>query len=82
MRRFVDQFAPLHQNLVDASLLIVEDKKQPMYYEVHEDKIHNYSRQVVVLGMILVQLIDTAREGDGERSVRNWKLMTAYFNLL
>ena len=81
MRRFVDQFVPLHQNLLGASLLIDEDKEQPMSTEsdVQDDKIHNYSHHVVELGMVLMQLIDTAREGDGERSVRNWKLLTAYF---
>ena len=79
VRKFVDQFVPLHQNLSAAALSSDLEVEQPMSTDVQEDKIANYSHQVIELGLMLMQLIDTAREGDGERSIRNWKLLTFFF---
>jgi hypothetical protein len=39
-----------------------------------QDRILNYGMQVIQLGVFLLQLDDTEREGDGERMMRNWKL--------
>ena len=78
-RKIVEKFAPLHQNLSAAVLLPDPEGEQCMSTNIQEDKIANYSHQVIELGLILMQLIDTAREGDGERSVRNWKMLTCYF---
>ena len=44
-----------------------------------DDKISHYSHQVIELGLLLMQLIDTAREGDGERSIINWKILTLLY---
>jgi hypothetical protein len=45
----------------------------------NEEDTVNYSLQVLQLGTLLVQLHDTEKEGDGERSLRNMKLLTLYF---
>ena len=45
----------------------------------HEDKILNYGLQVLQLGTFLMQLHDTEKEGDGERNLRNCKLLMLYF---
>ena len=43
-----------------------------------EDKIFNYGLQVIQLGVFLMQMDDTEREGDGERMMRNWKLLMLF----
>lgn len=45
----------------------------------HEDRVMNYGLQVLQLGVFLMQLNDTEKEGDGERALRNWKLLLLYF---
>ena len=44
-----------------------------------EDRYLNYGLQVIQLGMMLMQLNDTEGEGDGERSLINWKMLLLYF---
>ena len=44
-----------------------------------EDRQMNYGLQVIQLGVMLLQLNETEAEGDGERSLRNWKLLMLYF---
>lgn len=44
-----------------------------------EDRRMNYALQVMQLGVFLMQLNDTEKEGDGERSLRNWKMLMLYF---
>ena len=44
-----------------------------------EDRCMNYGLQVMQLGVFLMQLNDTEAEGDGERSIRNWKVLMLYF---
>ncbi|CAH3179477.1 unnamed protein product, partial [Porites lobata] len=44
-----------------------------------EDRRMNYGLQVLQLGVFLMQLNDTEAEGDGERSLRNWKMLMLYF---
>ena len=44
-----------------------------------EDGVMNYSLQVLQLGFLLMQLNDTEREGDGNRSLLNWKILMLYF---
>ena len=39
----------------------------------------NYGLQVIQLGMFLMLLNDTEAEGDGERSLINWKMLLLYF---
>ena len=46
---------------------------------VEDDRIFNYGLHVIQLGTLLLQLNDTEKEGDGERSLRNWKLLMLYF---
>lgn len=43
-----------------------------------EDRVFNYGLQVIQLGVFLMQLDDTEREGDGERMMRNWKLLMLF----
>ena len=44
-----------------------------------EDRLFNYASQCIQMGVILMQLNDTAKEGDGMRSIINWKLLLLYF---
>lgn len=44
-----------------------------------EDRCMNYGLQVMQLGVFLMQLNNTEAEGDGERSIRNWKVLMLYF---
>jgi hypothetical protein len=44
-----------------------------------EDGAMNYALQVIQIGVFLVQLNDTEKEGDGERCIMNWKLLMMYF---
>ena len=43
------------------------------------DGVMNYSLQVLQLGFLLMNLNDTEKEGDGNRSLLNWKLLMLYF---
>ena len=42
------------------------------------DRILNYAVQVLQLGVFKMQLGDTEREGDGERMMRNWKMLMLF----
>ena len=44
-----------------------------------EDCYLNYGLQIIQLGMFLMQLNDTEAEGDGGRSLINWKMLLLYF---
>lgn len=44
-----------------------------------DDRLMNYASQCLQLGVMLMQLSDTEKEGDGERSIINWKLLMLYF---
>ena len=44
-----------------------------------QDGVMNYALQVIQLGVLLMQLNDTEKEGDGERCLINWKLLMLYF---
>ncbi|CAB3987771.1 Hypothetical predicted protein [Paramuricea clavata] len=43
------------------------------------DGVMNYSLQVLQLGFLLMNLNDTEKEGDGNKSLLNWKLLMLYF---
>ena len=44
----------------------------------NEDHVFNYGLKVMQMGMFFIQLDDTEREGDGERMMRNWKMLMLY----
>ena len=44
-----------------------------------EDRRMNYGLQILQLGVLLMQLNDTEGEGNGERSLRNWKSLMLVF---
>lgn len=44
-----------------------------------DERVLNYGLQMMQLGTLLMQLHDTEKEGDGERNVRNAKLLMLYF---
>ncbi len=44
----------------------------------NEDRVYNYGTQVMQLGTFFMQMDDTKCEGDGERMMRNWKLLMLY----
>ena len=44
-----------------------------------EDRIMNYGLQILQMGVLLMQMNDTEKEGDGEQALRNWKLLLLYF---
>ena len=43
------------------------------------DHVTNYARQVIQMGLMLMNLNDTEREGDGECIIINWKVLLLYF---
>ena len=69
----MDKYVPLHKNLLATALSpqLHPDAEQPMMTDTSGDKIANYSHQIIELGLVLMQLIDTTREGDGEGNVCN-----------
>lgn len=44
-----------------------------------DDRLLNYGLRVIQLGVMLMQLNDTESEGDGDRSLINWKMLMLYF---
>lgn len=44
-----------------------------------DDCLMNYGLQCIQLGTMLMQLNDTEKEGDGDRSLIDWKLLMLYF---
>ena len=44
-----------------------------------EDRLYNYASQCLQFGVLLMQLNDTEKEGDGERCIMNRKLLMLYF---
>lgn len=42
------------------------------------DRVLNYGLQVLQLGIFKLQIDDTEREGDGERMLRNWKMLMLF----
>ena len=45
----------------------------------NDDRVMNYALQCIQLGVMLMQLNDTEKEGERERSLINWKLLMLYF---
>ena len=43
-----------------------------------DDRVFNHGLQVLQMGVFLMQLDDTEREGDGERMMRNWKVLLLF----
>ena len=52
---------------------------KPPHDAAKEDRVLNYGLQVIQLGVLLMLLHDTEKEGDGERNIRNAKLLMLYF---
>ena len=50
-----------------------------MSEEESEDRVMNYALQCIQLGIMLMQLNDTEKEGDGDRCLMNWKVLMLYF---
>ena len=46
--------------------------------DAKDDGLLNYGLQIIQLGVFLMQLNDTEAEGDGERSLINWKMLMLY----
>ena len=53
--------------------------KPPSPIGCTEDRRMKNGLQVMQLGVFLMQLNDTEAEGDGQRSIRNGKLLMVYF---
>ena len=51
----------------------------PTHDRQKDDRVLDYGLQVIQLGTLLMQLHDTEKEGDGERNLRNAKLLMLYF---
>ncbi len=47
--------------------------------DAKDDGLLNYGLQIIQLGVFLMQLNDTEAEGDGERSLINWKMLMLYY---
>jgi hypothetical protein len=55
-----------------------KDVNQRPTPQPQEDHVFNYALQVIQMGVFFLQLDDTEHEGDGERMMRNWKLLMLY----
>ncbi|CAB4035870.1 Hypothetical predicted protein [Paramuricea clavata] len=51
-------------------------------YDVNDDHIKNYGLCTIFLKMLILQMKDTARKGDGERNLINQKFLLSVFKLL
>lgn len=56
-----------------------DDKTKPSVRHAEEDRLKNYALQCLQLGVFLMHLNDTEKEGDGDRCLMNWKLLMLYF---
>lgn len=63
------------ENDVDEFADANTESEQP----ANDDQFMNYALQCIQLGIMLMQLNDTEKEGDGERCLMNWKLLMLYF---
>ena len=58
-----------------------EESEEETKEETKEDYIFNYGCLHIVLGLMLRNAEDSVKEGDGERLLRTWKLLTYLFRL-
>ena len=56
-----------------------DEKVSGIPSDSQDDRLFNYGLQVLQLGVMLMQLNDTECEGDGDRSLINWKMLLLYF---
>ena len=62
-----------------ATSLPTSESTMDMSEEHSDDRVMNYALQCIQLGIMLMQLNDTEKEGDGDRSLMNWKVLMLYF---
>ena len=43
------------------------------------DGVHDYAKDTLVLGLLLMEFVDSVREGDGDRIIRCWKFLLPLF---
>ena len=46
--------------------------------ELHDD-VHDYAKDTLVLGLLLMEFNDSIWEGDGDRIIRCWKFLLPLF---
>ena len=73
------------QKKMDEILSIVVDKYVSIEYNTHcstttDDKVLQYSKQLLSLGCIYLEFTDAIREGDGKRILRCWKYLAIIFH--
>ena len=56
----------------------VERKKKGTPKQPH-DGVHDYAKDTLVLGLLLMEFNDSIREGDGDRIIRCWKFFLPLF---
>ena len=65
---------PLKQSSLPTSEITMD-----LSEEHSDDRVMNYALQCIQLGIMLMQLNDTEKEGDGDRCLMNWKILMLYF---
>lgn len=56
----------------------MKTSKKAATKELH-DGVHYYAKDTLVLGLLLMEFIDSVREGDGDRIIRCWKFLLPSF---
>ena len=67
---------------VDLTIQIPDESNQSTNMPTHsytDDSVNNYAREVISLGLLYMELVDSVREGDGERLLRCWKFLLPIF---
>ena len=68
----------IHNSLLKTGEPVLPSPVSDLPVGSSEDRVLNYGLQVIQLGVFLMQMDDTEREGDGERMMRNWKLLMLF----
>ena len=67
---------------VDLTIQIADKTNQSTNVPTHsytDDSVNNYGREVISLGLLYIEFVDSVREGDGERLLRMLAIPPAYF---
>lgn len=72
---FVDEYVVADQGFQNRWKLLINNHSEAK----GDDHVQNYAKQLIQMGIFLINLNDTEKEGDGNRSVINWKILMLYF---
>ena len=78
-RTLIDALHKLYNRFVDLKLLF----KEGLSTETHQtlDTVNEYAKEVLSLGLLLMEFNDSVRVGDGRRILRCWRYFLPLFKL-